>query len=97
MERAIATIRALGDAAGALCQMAARIEAARVLSGLPTRSEITLTRTSPLVDQPGLLLGVRVATAGELRRHAHRYHRPPVDEVEHPDIFRTVHENCTFK
>jgi hypothetical protein len=21
----------------------------------------------------------------------------PVDEIEHPDTFRTIHENCTFK
>ena len=46
-EGASRLVEVLGDAAGALCQMAARIEAARVLSGLQTRSEITPTRTSP--------------------------------------------------
>jgi hypothetical protein len=45
LEGATRLVETLGDAAGS--QMAARIEAARVLSGLATRSAIMPTRTLP--------------------------------------------------
>src|SRR5215471_10964909 len=80
-EGAARQVEGLGDAASVVCRIAARIEAA---SPLPARRADRITdalrdHADPhitILDQPGLLLGVGVATAGKLRRRTHRYHRP---------------------
>jgi hypothetical protein len=75
-EGAARLVEGLGDAASVVCRIAARVEAA---SPLPARragriADALRDQADPhitIVDQPGLLLSVRVTATGEFGHRSH--------------------------